>query len=363
MTTLESPAKLFDPLPLGGLTIPNRIAMAPMTRRLAPENRVPTEAMARYYARRAAGGVGLIITEGTHIDDEHAPDSERVPGIFNEAQIEGWQRVVDAVHAEDAVICCQLWHTGRLAMRPIGPSAIPAKARDGTDRATPKPMTREDIRRVVAGFAHAASCATSAGFDAVEVHGAHGYLLDSFISPEANRRDDEYGGPFENRMRMPLEVVRAVREAVGPALPVLYRFSQWRVDDQSALAYPDPETLGTFVTALRDAGVSMLHASTGNAVDPAFDGSPRTLAGWAREHSGLPAIAVGRVGLGSSMNEGEGAEIADPAKAIGLIESGEADMLAVGRALISNPDWPALIRAGRWQDARPYHRELLTTLD
>ena len=354
---------LFEPVTIGALDLPNRLVMAPMTRRCAPDDRVPTPEMAAYYERRAAGGVGLIITEGMHIDDLHAPDSERVPGIYRDDHVQGWRRVTDAVHGAGSRIAAQLWHTGRLAMRPIGPSAVAAKHRDGTLRTLPRAMDAHDMPQVLHAFARAARFARDAGFDAAEVHGAHGYLLDSFLSPEANQREDEYGGAFEQRMRFPLEVVRAVREAVGPDFPLLYRFSQWRVDDAAALCYRDPQTLGIFVAALREAGVDLLHASTRDATEAAWpEQSSRTLAGWARELAGLPVIAVGCVGVDAGMDEGDVAKPADPAPAIALLERGEADLLAVGRALISNPDWPQLVREGRWSEARAYSRAQLAEL-
>ena len=355
-------APLFTPFRAAGLDLRTRVVMAPMTRRLAPDDGVPTPDMAAYYARRAAGEVGLIVTEGTHVDGVHAPDTPNVPGIWTEGQRDGWARVVRAVHDEGGRIAMQLWHTGRHAMNPIGPSAVPAKARDGSLKATPRAMDEGDMARATEAFARGAALAREAGFDAVEVHGAHGYLLDSFLSPESNTRADDYGGSLENRMRFPLGVLRAVRAAVGDGYPILYRFSQWKIEDYAARAYPDPDTLGTWVAALRDAGADVLHVSTRAAVDTAFDGSSRTLAGWTRRLSGLPVIAVGRVGLSASMNEGERADPEDPAPAAALIAGGEADLVAVGRGLIADADWCRIVRDGRWTDLSAYDRAMLETL-
>ncbi len=346
----------------GGLTLRNRLAMAPMTRRLAPDDRVPTEAMAAYYGRRAEGGVGLIVTEGTHIDDEGAPDSENVPGMFTDDQAEGWRAVTGAVHEAGGAIACQLWHTGRLAMRPIGPSAIPAEKRGGGFRATPRRMTVRDIETIAERFAESARLAKQAGFDSVEIHGAHGYLLDSFLSPLANKRTDHFGGGFNQRMRFPIMVCEAVRDAVGDDYPVMYRFSQWSIDDYAAMTYPNPEVLGMWVEALRAATMDVLHVSTRDCTAPGFRGSEKTLAGWTRELSGLPTIAVGRVGSSSGMNEGDFVPISDPAPAAALIERGEADMVAVGRGLLANPDWAHLVRDGRWGELRPYDRAMLASL-
>jgi 2,4-dienoyl-CoA reductase-like NADH-dependent reductase (Old Yellow Enzyme family) len=355
---------LFRPIELdrGRLSLRNRLVMAPMTRRLAPDDRVPTPDIAAYYRRRAEGGVGLIVTEGTHIDDEHAPDSENVPGLFTDKQAEGWAAVTSAVHDASGAIACQLWHTGRLAMRPIGPSPVPAEKRGGGFRATPRPMTTADMEQVAGRFAASASLAKYAGFDAVEIHGAHGYLLDSFLAPGANKRTDAFGGAFNQRMRFPLMVVHAVRDAVGDDYPVMYRFSQWSIDDYAAMTYPNPDTLGLWVNALKDAGVDVLHVSTRDCTAPGFRDADTTLAGWTRELSGLPTVAVGRVGSSSGMNEGDHVPTSDPAPAAALIERGEADFVAVGRGLIANPDWPELVKRGRWEELRPYDRSMLATL-
>ncbi|GAB4547075.1 MAG: NADH:flavin oxidoreductase [Phycisphaerales bacterium] len=353
---------LFQPVTIAGLALRNRIVMAPMTRRKAPADRVPDDAIARYYTRRARHGVGLILTEGTHIEPKHAPDSEHVPGIWNDAQVDGWRRVTDAVHDAQGLIGCQLWHTGRIAMDPIAPSAIPALDREGKPRTTPRAMTEDDIHTLVDQFAHAASCAQRAGFDTVEIHGAHGYILHSFMDPEANHRDDAYGGDFERRMTVPIMVTRAVRAAVGDGYPILYRFSQFRVDSREALPYPDPEHLRRFTSALADTGVDVLHASVRDMTEPAFDQSPRTLAGWTRDLSGLPTIAVGGATLGAWTGN-DLAQPHDPAPLARMIERGEADLIAVGRALIANPDWCEKVRAGDWHTLRPYSGDLLDTLE
>jgi 2,4-dienoyl-CoA reductase-like NADH-dependent reductase (Old Yellow Enzyme family) len=378
----ERVAPLFERAELAGLELCNRIAMAPMTRRLAPDDRVPSQAIADYYARRASGGVGLIITEGTHVDDQHAPDSENVPGIFNDEQASGWKRVIEAVHSAENTfgspsrIAVQLWHTGRHAMNPIGPSPIPVQKRDGGYKDTPRQMTEADMDEVVGIFENAARLSIEAGFDSMEIHGAHGYLLDSFLSPASNQRTDDYGGSFENRMRFPLRVVRAVRavidEHAGPEYPLMIRFSQWRMEDYAAYAYPDPEHLERWVLALKEAGIDILHVSTRDATDPGFphlfdtdtEDGRRTLAGWTRKLSGgMPTVAVGRVSVSASMDEGAAVQTTDPAPVAGLITRGEADMIAVGRSLIANPRWCDIVKEGRWSELVPYTREMLETLD
>ena len=360
--TADTVSAFFEPITIGSLALPNRLAMAPMTRRKCPKPNVPTEAMATYYARRAAGGTGLIITEGTHIDDEHAQDTDTVPGIWNEAQVDGWRPVIQAVHTAGGKIACQLWHTGRHAMNPIGPSAVAATRPDGTEKPMPRAMEAGDLIQVRDAFVNAALNSVAAGFDAIEIHGAHGYILDSFLSPVANQRTDDYGGSFENRMRFPLEVTRAVRSAVGDDYPIIYRFSQWKVEDYAALNFPDPDALGAWVAALRDAGVDILHASTRDATEPAFDGHELTLAGWSRRLGDLPTIAVGRVSTSAGMGEAATVETTDPAPAAALIERGEADIVAVGRSLIANAAWGDIVREGRWQELLPYDASQLDEL-
>ncbi|MDX2115269.1 MAG: 12-oxophytodienoate reductase [Planctomycetota bacterium] len=376
---------LFSPLALPGLELVNRVSMAPMTRRRSPDRQLASSLTASYYARRAAGGVGLIITEGVRFDPVHRADTEDIPAIITDEQEEAWARVVRAVREASSGasrIAIQLWHTGRHGLDPIGPSPVPALKRGGGYRPTPRPMTRDDMDHVRRSFADAARRAVRAGFDAVEIHGAHGYLLDSFLSPKANQREDDFGGPLENRMRFPLSCVAAVREAVGPRYPVLYRFSRWTFDPSDPGNFHEPRSLARFVRGLRDAGASVLHVSTPDAAALAFptmhDGGveeflhepglmlappPTTLSGWSRALSGLPTIAVGRVSVSASMGDDELVEITDPAPAGELVERGEADIVAVGRALIANPDWCALVRAGRWRELKPYSRTMLESLE
>jgi 2,4-dienoyl-CoA reductase-like NADH-dependent reductase (Old Yellow Enzyme family) len=357
----------FQPASFAGLALRNRIVMAPMTRRMADDDGVVTAESVRYYRRRAAGEVGLIISEGTAIDSAHAYDTITVPRIETDEQVAGWRRVCEAIHAEGGAFAPQLWHTGPKADNPIGPSDGPSAPRkDGSARPPVRAMNADDFHQVIGAFVHAAVASKDIGCDAIELHGAHGYLLDSFLSPAVNQREDDYGGSFENRMRFPLEATRAVRAAVGPDYPILYRFSQWSIEDYNERKFRHPDELAAFVTALKEAGVDILHVSTRRATDPAFeDVSDRTLAGWTRELSGLPTIAVGSVSVTLTMDEayGEAASVIDdPGPGLALVEDGEADLLAVGRALIPNPDWVKIVRDGDWRQLKPFHKEQLKSL-
>jgi len=356
-------AKLFQPWSGAGLRLRNRVVMAPMTRRKAGEDGIVTDEIVAYYERRARNEVGLVVSEGTAIDSLHAYDTLTVPRFETEEQRAAWERVVKAVHRHGGAFAPQLWHTGRWAADPIGPSAgeMPPRA-DGTPRPHVREMEEEDFARVRQAYADAAAAAREIGCDAVEIHGAHGYLLDSFLSPVDNRRTDRYGGSLENRMRFPLEVVRAIRAAVGPDFPVIYRFSQWKVDDYREIKFHTPEDLERLVIALRDAGVDILHVSTRDLLEPAFPDSPRTLAAWSKILSGLPVIGVGRVSLARGADPAPRDEVADPTPILEMVERDEIDLVAIGRALIANPDWVPLVRSGRWNELVPYHRGLLTEL-
>ncbi len=359
---------IFQPAEFGTLKLQNRVVMAPMTRRFAGDDGVPTQAIADYYGRRAAGEVGLIISEGVAVDSEHAYDTITVPRIETEAQQVGWRLVVDAVHAAGGTFAPQLWHTGNMAYWPIGPSEADMPLRkDGTPRPRVKAMDDTDFAQVREAFVNSATAAKAIGCDAIELHGAHGYLLDSFLSPSSNQRTDEYGGSAENRRRFPLEVTRAVRTAIGPDFPIIYRFSQWKIGDDTELKFKQPDDLEAWVTALRDAGVDILHVSTQRAVEPAFAAhGERTLAGWTRHLSGLPTIAVGGVSTTLAFDEAYGGRpdvAADPAPAIELVERGEVDLLAIGRALIPNPEWVKIVRDGDWRTLVPFDKAQLERLE
>jgi 2,4-dienoyl-CoA reductase-like NADH-dependent reductase (Old Yellow Enzyme family) len=279
---------LFQPFPFGRAVLPNRIAMAPMTRRHSPGG-VPGADVAAYYRRRAAGGVGLIITEGTTIDHPGSNGSAAVPAFHGTAALAGWRRVVESVHAAGSAIIPQLWHVG-MRRRPgtepdpsvpgYGPMEI---IEDG--QVVVRAMTQADIDEVVASYARAAADAERIGCDGLELHGAHQYLPDAFLWQVTNQRSDAYGGSIEKRVRFAVEVVRAVRAAVSPGFPVVFRFSQWKLSDYAARIADTPEELAQILLPLADAGVDIFHASTRRFWEPAFPGSPDPLATWTRRRN------------------------------------------------------------------------------
>ena len=360
---------LARPVTLNGLTLPNRIVMAPMTRMFSPGG-VPGADVRSYYARRAAAGVGLIVTEGTYVGHDSAGQSDRVPRFHGAEQLAGWARVAEDVHAAGGTIVPQLWHIGMVRNQgeqpypdapAMGPSGIGA---DGTEGAG-KAMTQADLDDVIAAFAEAAAAAERIGFDGVELHGAHGYLLDQFLWAQTNRRDDGYGGDPVARTRFAAEIVAAVRAVVSPEFPVIFRFSQWKQQDYRARLAETPQELEAILTPLAAAGVDAFHASTRRYWLPEFDDSDLNLAGWTKKLTGKPTITVGSVGLDGDFLRaftGEGAELGTIDNLLDRMERDEFDMVAVGRALLQDPEWAAKVLAGRIDELKPYDAAAMKTL-
>ncbi|MGW7353001.1 NADH:flavin oxidoreductase [Streptomyces sp. NPDC054784] len=365
----ERAAATFSrPAVINGLKIPNRIAMAPMTRMFSP-NGVPGDDVASYYGRRAAAGVGLVITEGTFVGHPSAAQGDRVPRFHGEEQLAGWRRVAETVHAAGGRIVPQLWHVGMVRNDGDPPFAdAPAMGPSGVrivGKETGRTMTRSDLDDVIGAFADAAAEAERLGFDGVELHGAHGYLLDQFLWEHTNRRTDGYGGDATARTRFAVEVVAAVRERVAPSFPVLFRFSQWKQDAYDARLAHSPQELEALLAPLAAAGVDAFHASTRRYWKPEFDGSALNLAGWARKLTGLPTVTVGSVGLNGDFIS---AFLGDDSSVRGLddlverLEADEFDLVAVGRSLLQDPTWAAKVLAGRLDELAPYDAGSLASL-
>ena len=360
---------LSRPAVINGLTVPNRIAMAPMTRQFSPGG-VPGEDVVSYYSRRAAAGVGLIVTEGTYVGHPSAGQSDRVPRFHGEEQLAGWAKVAEAVHAAGGTIMPQLWHIGTVR-RPgeppfpdapvLGPSGLRT---DGTEGGGAMP--RRDIDGVIGAFAGAAAAAEGIGFDGVELHGAHGYLIDQFLWAGTNRRTDAYGGDPVARTKFAAEVVAAVREAVSPGFPVVFRYSQWKQDAYGARLAETPQELEAVLAPLAAAGVDAFHASTRRYWLPEFEGADLNLAGWTRKLTGRPALTVGSVGLDDGdftrTFRGEGAGVSSLDNLLDRMERDEFDIVAVGRALLQDPHWAAKVLEGRFDELRSYDASALTFL-
>jgi N-ethylmaleimide reductase len=332
---------LYSPVTLGPYTFKNRLVMSPMTRSRALGN-VPDELMVEYYKQRASSA-GLIITEGTS-PSPNGLGYPRIPGIFSAAQVAGWKKITDAVHSKGAKIFVQLMHTGRIGhpnnlpqgAAVVGPSAVLAAGEMYTDaegakpHPTPKAMTEADIKTSIGEFEHAAKNAVAAGFDGIELHGANGYLLEQFIRPNSNQRTDAYGGSIENRARFVLDVVKATTAAIGKD-KVGIRLSPFGVFNDMPL-YPEMEADYAYLArALNATGLFYIHLVDHSAMGaPAVPQSIKDT--FRKEFKGVVILSGGY----------------DAARAEGDLEAGKADLIAVGRPLLANPD---LVE--RWKTGAP----------
>jgi 2,4-dienoyl-CoA reductase-like NADH-dependent reductase (Old Yellow Enzyme family) len=348
-------ANLLKPYALNNtLNLSNRILMAPLTRCMADDNLVPTKLMAEYYARRAEAG--LIISEAIIIrpDGQGYPNT---PGLFSQAQVEGWQIVTDAVHKNGGKIFAQLWHTGRVAhpyfygnddadAAVLAPSAIGVEGsvprmRELTYK-IPKAVTVEEIKTLVADYGQAADNAIKAGFDGVEIHGANGYLIDQFLHHDSNRRNDEYGGSSENMVRFPLEVIDEIISKIGAdrtglrVSPGAYFNMTGDNQDRAVFDHLLPE--------LEKRNLAFLHIGIFDD-SMEFDYLGGTASSYVRENYSKTLVGVGSYS----------AETASSA-----INDDKFDLIAIGRPFIANPDYVAKIRNN--EPLTNYSDDMLTTL-
>ena len=368
---------LFRPLRIRECTLQNRVAVSPMTRGKS-RNGVLDASSVDYYRRRAEGGAGLIVSEGAAINRRGA-FSAGVPDFFGEEALAAWARVIEAVHAAGGRMMPQLWHSGLNRLRehahdPSLPSLSPSGVypqREGEDApgAALEAMTQAQIDATIEDYAAAAAAAQRIGFDGVEIHAAHGYLIDSFFWGRTNRRSDRYGGGLEARTRFAVEILQEVRRRVGAKFPVGMRISQWKSPDfYDARLVNDPRELEALLAPLADAGVDFIDCSTRRFWEPEFplDDGRLNLAGWAKRLTGLPTMTVGSVGIGQPLQRDRpDMGDADPASVRMTFEElgermarEEFDLVAVGRATIANPDWAAKVRAGRLDSLVPYSIEM-----
>ena len=332
------PAPLLAPFRLGDLELKNRVVMAPLTRnRATPGTDAPRELHARYYVQRASAG--LIVTEGSQISRE-GQGYLWTPGVYSEAQVAGWRKVTDAVHAAGGCIFIQLWHVGRVShvslqaggQAPVAPSAILSRTKtfiEGgfAETSMPRALETHEVQRVVADFGRAAANAKAAGFDGVEIHGANGYLVDQFLRDGSNTRDDLYGGGIENRARFALEVVDEIAK-VWPASRIGIRMAP--VSPANDIADSNPQALfGHLVEKLSARRIGYIHVVEGQTQGPR-DFAPFDYAALKRAFSGA-YIA----------NNGFDREMA-----IEAVRDGRADLVAFGRWFISNPDLVERLKRG-----------------
>lgn len=374
-TTQVSVDSLFTPYQFGKVTLPNRIAMAPMTRSQSPGN-VPSDEVAAYYRRRAEGGVGLIITEGTPPEFTGNHGYPNVPNFYGEDALAGWKKVVREVHTGGGFIIPQIWHVGSIRQPgvgpnpddpPIGPSAVVHPSLAQKEDAVPAhEMTKEEIAQCVAAYAQSAKDAEAIGMDGIEIHGAHSYLIDQFFWDATNQRTDEYGGDLPQRTRFAVEIVEAMRANVSDDFPIVFRFSQWKQGDYTHQMAPTPEDLEAFLMPLSNAGVDYFHCSQRRFDEPEFEGSDLNLAGWTKKITGKPSITVGSIGLDSDFLRSYAGKEAAPTSIDDLVtrfENDEFDLVAVGRALLSDPAWPNKVQAGKEDEIVAFdlaHMKVLT---
>lgn len=344
---------LFRPFAFNGLHLPNRIVMAPMTRSFSPGG-VPTAQVSEYYRKRAVGDVGLIVSEGTVVQRPSASNDPDVPHFWGDAALTGWQDVINTVHQAGGRMAPQLWHVGAARNpRTTWTAPPPVDSPSGLSRPGKQfgePMTDAAIADTIAAFARAAGAAMRLGFEAVELHGAHGYLIDQFFWEGTNARTDKFGGSLVARGQFAADILKAVRTEVGPDYPVIIRLSQWKQQDYAARIAQSPDEMAAWLQPLADAGADIFHCSQRRFWEAEFEGSDLNFAGWAKKLTGRPTITVGSVGLSGEFIASFGGESSQPAaldELLRRLERGDFDLVAVGRALIADPDWVHKVRDGR----------------
>ena len=362
---------LFEPFQLGKFTLPNRIVFPPMGLEVC-EGGVPSEEAAQYYARRAAGGASLVITEGVYIDHHSSGDNPLLGRFHGEDAFDGWRNVATRVHESGGICVPELWHVGLifrgpdvlagndLAFRPelgqVSPSGFIAPGNQVCEG-----MTEAEIDEVIASYARGTAKAVELGFDGIELHGAHGYVIDQFLWKELNHRTDRYGGSARARGQFAADVIKACRAELEPGMPLILRMSNWKMVDFSARLAETPQELEELLSLVVEAGVDLIDCSQRRFWEPAFDdGSDLNLAGWVKKVTGVPTCTIGSVGLDAdffvSLSEGKtaGLETARLDDLMRRFDRGDFDFVAVGRAMIAEPDWPQLVRRGELDKLKPF---------
>jgi 2,4-dienoyl-CoA reductase-like NADH-dependent reductase (Old Yellow Enzyme family) len=352
---------LFTPFQLKSLNIRNRIVMAPMTRSFSP-NGIPTAKVAAYYRKRAEGEVGLILSEGTVIDRVSSSNDGSVPHFHGEQALTGWQNVIDGVHAEGGSMGPQIWHMGIMdnhhsGWLPAGPFEGPSGLnRPGFNNGNT--MTDADIADTITAFGKAAADAKRLGFDCVEIHGAHGYLIDQFFWEATNERTGIYGGKtLPERSRFAIEVIKEVRKQVGEDFAVIIRLSQFKPAAYTNKLVKTPSEMEAWLNPMADAGADIFHCSQRRFWEPEFEGSDLNFAGWAKKLSGKATITVGSVGLSGDFFGAFAGENSEPSSLDELLrrmDRGDFDLVAVGRPILADPHWVQKIRDNRTSELKGF---------
>ena len=358
---------LFTPYRLGRLDLPNRFVLPGMQRQWC-EDGTPLPKLGEYYRRCVEGGVGLVITESCAVDHTSAT---QVPFFtrITERTADAWAAIVSEVKTAGGAILMQLWHEG--AIRHEGgdgpyaayPTLSPSGLAHGA-KPNGRAATGDELEEIREAFVRSAVLARQVGVDGVEVHAAHGYLLDQFLWEETNRRADGYGGPdIRDRVRFPAEIVAAIRKALGAEVLISLRFSQWKEVNYDARVAQTPQELGVMLDALRQAGVDVFHASARRYWTPEWPGSDLGIAGWTKSLTQAPVIAVGSVGLDIDVMENFFGQEAKATGEQGLQDlmrrfgAGEFDLISVGRGHIGDQGWVTKVREGQFGDIRHFTRK------
>ncbi|MGV3705586.1 MAG: NADH:flavin oxidoreductase [Arcticibacter sp.] len=360
---------LFRPFRLKSLDLKNRIVMAPMTRSFSPQG-IPTADVAKYYQKRAEGEVGLILSEGTVIDRPASSNDANVPHFYGQDALNGWGNVVQGVHQAGAKMAPQIWHmgimephySGWLPNTPFeGPSGMGSPGVIGGNT-----MTDSDIADTIAAFGRAAADAKRLGFDSVELHGAHGYLIDQFFWEETNKRQDSWGGQtLAERSRFAVEVTKEVRRQVGEDLALILRISQFKPSAYTNKLAKSPQEIEAWLNPLAEAGIDIFHCSQRRFWEPEFEGSDLNFAGWVKKVTGSATITVGSVGLTGEFLAAFAGESSQPSSLDELLrrmDRGDFDLVAVGRPLLSDPNWVKKIREQRTDELKGFTKDALAEL-
>lgn len=361
---------LFTPFQLGNLTLENRIVMPAMGLAVC-EDGAPNDEHADYYARRAQGGAALVMTEGVYIDHPSSGDNPLLGRFHGEHVIEAWRMVAERVHLAGGFVMPELWHVGliplvddvmageepryREELGQVSPSGYIAPGRKVTEG-----MAQDEIDGVIEAYGRGADLAMELGYDGVEIHGGHGYLIDQFLWPETNKRSDAYGGSPRERGRFAAEVVAEIRKRVGPDVPVVMRISQWKTVDYEARIASSPAELEQLLGPMSDAGVDLFDCSQRRFWEPVFAGSDLNWAGWAKKVTGKPSMTIGSIGLDcdmqASLGEGReaGRDLASLDELARRFDRGDFDLVGVGRAIIAEPDWAHIVRDGDLERLKPF---------
>jgi len=361
-------AHLFSELMVGRMKLANRFVMPAMQRGFCRDGR-PLAALAAYYRRRVEGGVALIIGESCAIDHPTAT-AQPSAASMTAATRDGWAHCVEEVHEAGGRMLIQLWHEGAARKADDGQTISPSGLLTA-GRVNGRAATITELEGVLQAYVTAARDAQDVGADGVEVHAAHGFLLDQFLWSETNQRDDHFGGPtLADRASFPAAIVAAIRAACGPEFVISFRFSQWKEADYQARIAATPDELRAFVETIETAGADLFHASTRRFWEPEWEGDVRGFAGWVSAFTRRPVIAVGSVGLDldimttfTSDAEARATVVQSVAELDLRMARGEFHLVAVGRALIGDPDFPHKVQSGQYDAVRPFCRADLGALE